>query len=102
MPYKDLEKRREYFRKYMAARRSRERSELNPSHAPLTSGHMDDAEILSSAESAPDPPKYNPRRPHRHTSVKVDGRWRRAVEQDGLTFCRDTGELLLVANSYGP
>lgn len=42
----------------------------------------------------PEPVKYDPRRPHAHTSHKIGGTWRRTIEQDGRIFDRDTGVLL--------
>lgn len=35
--------------------------------------------------------KYNPRQPHDHTMHKIDGRWRRTLEQDTKLFDRGTG-----------
>ncbi|MGA8139628.1 MAG: hypothetical protein WB948_03010 [Desulfobaccales bacterium] len=43
---------------------------------------------------APEPFKFDPRRGHEHTMHKIDGRWRRTVEQDGRIFDRETGVLL--------
>jgi len=43
---------------------------------------------------SPEPVKYDPRRPHAHTSHKIGGTWRRTVEQDGRIFDRDTGVFL--------
>ena len=42
----------------------------------------------------PEPVKFDPRRGHEHTMHKIDGRWRRTVEQDGRIFDRDSGELI--------
>jgi len=42
----------------------------------------------------PEPERYDPRRPHAHTSHKSGGTWRRTVEQDGRIFDRDSGEIL--------
>jgi len=42
----------------------------------------------------PEPERYDPRRLHAHTSHKIEGTWRRTVEQDGRIFDRDTGVLL--------
>ena len=42
----------------------------------------------------PEPVRYDPRRLHAHTVHKIDGAWRRTVEQDGQVFDRDTGVLL--------
>ncbi len=42
----------------------------------------------------PEPFKFDPRRGHEHTMHKIDGRWRRTVEQDGRIFDRETGVLL--------
>jgi hypothetical protein len=42
----------------------------------------------------PEPVKYDPRRPHAHTSHKIGGTWRRTVEQEGRIFDRDSGEIL--------
>ncbi len=41
-----------------------------------------------------EPEKYNPRQFHDHTMHKIDGRWRRTIEQDGRLFDRDTGILI--------
>lgn len=42
----------------------------------------------------PEPVRYDPKRLHAHTSHKIDGAWRRTIEQDGRIFDRDTGVLL--------
>jgi hypothetical protein len=42
----------------------------------------------------PEPVKFDPRRSHAHTMTKIDGVWRRTLEQDGRTFDRDSGVLL--------
>jgi hypothetical protein len=39
----------------------------------------------------PEPVKFNPNRGREHTMHKIDGRWRRTVEQDGRIFDRETG-----------
>jgi hypothetical protein len=38
-----------------------------------------------------EPLKYDPKRTHAHTMTKVNGKWRRTVEQDGRVFDRVTG-----------
>jgi hypothetical protein len=43
---------------------------------------------------APEPVKFNPNRGHEHTMHKIDGRWRRTLEQGGMVFDRDTGLLI--------
>jgi hypothetical protein len=43
---------------------------------------------------SPEPVKFNPNRGHEHTMQKIDGRWWRTIEQDGLIFDRETGVLL--------
>ena len=40
------------------------------------------------------PVKYDPRRGHLHNTHKIDGRWRRTVEQDGHIFDRESGLLI--------
>jgi hypothetical protein len=42
----------------------------------------------------PVPTKFDSRRGHDHTMHKIDGRWRRTIEQDGLIFDRETGFLI--------
>jgi hypothetical protein len=43
----------------------------------------------------PEPVKFDPRRGHEHTMHRIDGRWRRTVEQDGRIFDRESGVLML-------
>ncbi len=43
---------------------------------------------------SPFPVKFDPWRDHEHTMHKIDGRWRRTVEQEGRIFDRETGFLL--------
>ncbi len=47
-------------------------------------------------EKAPmlEPVRCDFRRSHEHTMTKIDGIWRRTVEQDGRIFDRDNGEIL--------
>ena len=42
----------------------------------------------------PEPMKFDPRRAHAHTMTKIEGIWRRTIEQGGRIFDRDTGVLL--------
>jgi hypothetical protein len=87
MPFKDPDRKREYFRYYMRVRRGRENAPLNPS--------VDRIEVPPATDNA-SVAKYDPRRAHRHTMTKIDGKWIRTVEQEGLTYDRDTGELINV------
>jgi hypothetical protein len=82
MPHKDPEEKRAYHRRYMQKRRTVAKELSNPAKG--------DSLTTESTTVA----KYDPRRAHRHTMVKINGRWRRAVEQDGLTYDRDSGELI--------
>lgn len=43
---------------------------------------------------APEPVMCDFRRGHVHSTHKINGVWRRTVEQDGLVFDRDTGTLI--------
>ncbi|HIJ75337.1 MAG TPA: hypothetical protein HPP81_01330 [Deltaproteobacteria bacterium] len=75
MPFKDLEKKREYHRDYMRERRRK----------GLT------GELLNpESETA----RFNPSLPHKLTMTKIGGVWRRTLIQDGRIYDRDTGELL--------
>ncbi|MHC1744974.1 MAG: hypothetical protein AB9873_18375 [Syntrophobacteraceae bacterium] len=87
MPFKDPDRKRTYFRDYMAARRGSQRTMLNLTKREVTEHPEADGIRMV---------KFNARKPHRHTMTKVDGKWRRTVEQDGLTYDRDTGELINV------
>jgi hypothetical protein len=77
MPFRDLEKKREYHRDYMRERRKgltgNSTSELNPDTKTL---------------------KFDSARPHVHRCIKIAGIWRRVAEQEGRTYDRITGDLL--------
>jgi hypothetical protein len=51
-------------------------------------------QVISEQTPLPDPIKYDPKRPHAHTMTKIDGCWRRTVEQEGQVFDRETRELI--------
>jgi hypothetical protein len=44
-----------------------------------------------------EPLKYDPKPLHAHTMTKVNGKWRRTVEQDGMVYDRATGILIDLA-----
>lgn len=83
MPFTDPEKKRTYHRDYM-----RRRGVVKPTPEPVL--NPESAEM-----------KYNPREPHKLTMHKIDGRWRRTIEQDERLFEQDSGEELNVGHSRG-